>query len=132
MCLIARYLEERGIPTLVMGTALDIVEFGAPPRAVFMDFPLGHGGGPAFNPEQQLAIAREAFGAFESISEPGGIVKMAQAWPDGDAWKEAAEDQSADDVRSPRDMTPRYQLEADRQMAVAAGVAGAGVAGAGD
>ena len=130
MYLIARYLEERGIPTLVMGTALDIIEFGAPPRAVFMDFPLGHGGGPAFAPDQQLAIAREAFGAFDSITEPGWIVRMAQTWPEGDAWKSAAEDQSADDVRSPRDLTPRYQLEADRQMAAAAGVTG--VTGAGD
>jgi hypothetical protein len=120
VCLIARYLEERGIPTLVMGTALDIVKFGWPPRAVFMDFPLGHGGGPAFDPARQLDIARQAMAAFESIQNPGEIVDLAQTWPGGGAWKEAAADQSADDVRQPRDMTVRYEREEDRQLAEAA------------
>ncbi len=120
MCLIARYLEERGIATIVVGTALDIVERGLPPRAVFMDFPLGHGGGPLFAAEQQLAIAREAVAALESLSEPGQIINLNQAWPEGDVWKSAASDESADDVRSPRDLTPRYQLEEDRRLAEAA------------
>lgn len=120
MCLIARYLEERGITTIVVGTALDIVKFGAPPRAVFLDFPLGHGGGPLFAPEQQLAIAREAMSALENLSEPGQIVNLNQTWPEGDAWKSAATDESADDVRSPRDTTPRYQLEEDQRLAEAA------------
>ncbi|MDP7548164.1 MAG: hypothetical protein QGF20_12800 [Alphaproteobacteria bacterium] len=120
MCLIARYLEERGIATMVMGTALDIVKFGWPPRAVFMDFPLGHGGGPVFDPDRQLAIARQAMAAFESFQSPGEIVALAQTWPGGEAWKVAAEDQSADDVRQPRDMTVRYQHEDDRRLAEAA------------
>ena len=121
MCLIARYLEERGIPTLVMGTALDILKFGWPQRAVFMDAPLGHAGGPAFDPDRQLAIAREAFAAFGSISEPGGIVHLDQPWPGGEGWKDEAEDDGADDARQPRDMTPRFQNETDRQLAAAAG-----------
>jgi hypothetical protein len=120
VCLIARYLEERGIPTLVMGTALDIVKYGWPPRAVFMDVPLGHGGGPAFDPASQLAIAREAFTAFDRIQEPGGLIHLDQKWPGGEGWKDAASDDGADDARQPRDLTPRYQLEADRQLAEAA------------
>ena len=120
MCLIARYLEERGISTLVMGTALDIVKFGWPPRAVFMDFPLGHGGGPAFDPDRQLAIARQAMAAFESIRGPGEIVRLQQTWPGGDAWKAGASDESGDDVRQPRDLTPRYQRDEDRVLAEAA------------
>ena len=120
MCLIARYLEDRGIATIVVGTALDIVERGNPPRAVFMDFPLGHGGGPLFAPAQQLAIAREAMAALEGLSEPGQIVTLNQTWPEGDAWKSTASDESADDVRSPRDLPPRYQLEEDRHLVEAA------------
>ena len=119
MCLIARYLEQRGIPTLVVGTALDILEYGWAPRAVFMDFPLGHGGGPLHDPAMQLAIAREACAAFETLFEPGRIISSARTWPDGDAWKQGASDDGADDVRQPRDLTPRYQLEADRQLAEA-------------
>jgi len=124
VCLIARYLEQRGIPTLVVGTALDIVKFGWPPRAVFMDVPLGHGGGPAFEPEGQLAIARDALTAFAGMQEPGGIVHLDHAWPGGDGWKDAASDDGADDARQPRDLTPRYQLAADRQLAEAASAAG--------
>jgi hypothetical protein len=120
VCLIARYLEERGIATLVVGTALDIVKFGWPPRAVFMDFPLGHGGGPLLDPVMQLSIAREAMTAFERIREPGGIIHLDQAWPEGDGWKAGASDESADDARQPRDLTPRYQREEDRQLAEAA------------
>jgi len=120
VCLIARYLEERGIPTLVVATALDIVKFGWPPRTVFMDFPLGHGGGPLFNPDMQLSIARGALQVCESLREPGEIIHLDQAWPEGDTWKMAANDQSADDVRSPRDITPRYQFEEDRRLAEAA------------
>ena len=120
MCLIARYLEERGIPTLVVATALDIVKFGWPPRTVFMDFPLGHGGGPLFNPDMQLSIARGALQVCESLRKPGEIIHLDQAWPEEDNWKMAANDQSADDVRSPRDITPRYQFEEDRRLAEAA------------
>ena len=83
VCLIARYLEKRGIPTLVVATALDIVKFGWPPRSVFMDFPLGHGGGPLFNPDKQLSIAREALEVCESLREPGKIIHLDQAWPGG-------------------------------------------------
>ncbi len=120
VCLIARYLEERGIATLVVGTALDIVEYGWPPRAVFLDYPLGHGGGPLFDPDRQLAIARTAMGALETLSEPGQIQTLDLPWPEGDGWKAAASDDSADDARQPRDLVPRYQLEADRQLAEAA------------
>jgi hypothetical protein len=126
VCLIARYLEERGIPTLVVGTALDIIEYGWAPRAVFMDFPLGHGGGPLHDPAMQLAIARDAFATFEHLSEPGQIIHLEQTWPDGDAWKDGASDDGADDVRQPRDLTPRYQLEADRRLAADAKAAAAG------
>ncbi len=100
-----------------MGTALDIVKFGWPPRAVFMDFPLGHGGGPLFDPDRQLAIARQAMAAFESIRSPGEIVALEQTWPEGDAWKTGASDDAGDDVRQPRDLTVRYQREEDRQLA---------------
>ena len=82
--------------------------------------PLGHGGGPLFNPDMQLSIAREALQVCEGLREPGKIIHLDQAWPEGDIWKTAANDQSADDVRSPRDSIPRYQFEEDRRLAEAA------------
>mgnify|MGYP003704790209 CR=1 FL=1 len=44
MSLIARHLEQNGIPTVVIGSARDIVEYTAVARFVFTDFPLGKSG----------------------------------------------------------------------------------------
>ena len=45
MSLVARHLEENGIPTVVMGCARDIVEYVGVPRFLFSDFPLGNAAG---------------------------------------------------------------------------------------
>ncbi len=56
MSLVARHLEGLGIPTLCLGSALDILEAGAPPRAAFVDYPLGHSAGRPFDPADQDQI----------------------------------------------------------------------------
>jgi hypothetical protein len=43
--LAARALEERGIATVVMGCAKDIVEYVGVPRFLFSNFPLGNAAG---------------------------------------------------------------------------------------
>ena len=40
MSLVARYLEAHGMPTVIIGSALDIVERCGVPRFLFVDFPL--------------------------------------------------------------------------------------------
>src|SRR3546814_6957411 len=45
MALVARHLEAAGLPTLCIVSARDIVEAVDPPRAVFVDYPLGHTAG---------------------------------------------------------------------------------------
>jgi len=40
--LIARVVEESGIPTISVSSARDITELVKPPRSVFVNFPLGH------------------------------------------------------------------------------------------
>jgi len=37
--LVARYLEANGLPTVIVGSALDIVEHCGVPRFLFTDFP---------------------------------------------------------------------------------------------
>ena len=57
MSLAARHLEALGIPTLCLGSALDILQAGAPPRSVFIDYPLGHSAGKPFDrAESEQAI----------------------------------------------------------------------------
>jgi hypothetical protein len=81
-------VEEAGIPTLCMTSALDITQAVKPPRAVFLNFPLGHQTGRPNDRELQRAIVRDALRAFETIRTPGGIVKLPYVWdPNDSAWE---------------------------------------------
>ena len=72
-----------------MTSALDITESVKPPRAVFVNFPLGHQTGRPGQPELQRAIVRDAFRALETITEPGTVVSLPYVWDEGDsAWED--------------------------------------------
>ncbi|MBX3498705.1 MAG: hypothetical protein KF889_04615 [Alphaproteobacteria bacterium] len=116
MSLAARHLEALGMPTLCLGSALDILQAGAPPRAVFVDYPLGHSTGRPFDRANQERIVRAALTAFEKMNAPGGIVRLDASWND-EAWRAAAAATRGDDTRMPRDTSPQYQTEDDRRLA---------------
>jgi hypothetical protein len=87
--LIAREVEAAGIPTLCMTSAYDITQAVNPPRAVFLNYPLGHQTGKPDDPEGQRAIISDALGAFETISKPGTIVELPYVWDTADnSWEE--------------------------------------------
>lgn len=127
MGLIARELETRGIPTLSMTSAWSITRAVNAPRAVFVDFPLGHTTGKRNDAALQRAILREALTAFGAIKEPGTIVSLAHAWAADDGWKDsvmrpptaASDGSAASDPRSERHPTPQYQTARDRELAAA-------------
>ena len=56
MSLVARHLEANGIPTVMFGTAKDIVEHCGVPRFVFVDFPLGNSCGRSFDADHQHEV----------------------------------------------------------------------------
>ncbi|MBT6275052.1 MAG: hypothetical protein HOI95_13050 [Chromatiales bacterium] len=117
MSLIARHLESLGIPTLCLASALDIIEAGQPPRAVFVDYPLGHTAGKPFDSSDQLNVIRQALSAFETIDSPGALVTLSNQWSDDEKWREQANTADGGDSRQPRDTRPVYQHEADRVLA---------------
>jgi len=121
VCLVARHLEANGIPTLCLGSALDILEAGRPPRAAFVDYPLGHSAGKPFDAADQLGIVRAALGVLETATEPGRIVALPNRWGDDESWKLEAGKTRGADTRQARDETPRFQHEADREAAVSSG-----------
>ena len=121
MSLAARHLEALGVPTLCLGSALDILEAGAPPRAVFVDYPLGHSAGKPFDRADQHRVVRAALRAFSTIGEPGAIVSLEARWGDDDGWRAAAASTRGVDMRMPRDTSPQYQNEDDRRLAETAG-----------
>lgn len=124
MGLIARELETRGIPTLSMSSAYSITEAVAPPRAVFLDFPLGHTAGRAGDTEGQRAIMRDTLATFTALDTPGQIVPLDYRWADTDDWKDTImrRDPSKPasnhtDDRVQRFGTPQYQTDSDATAA---------------
>lgn len=97
-----------------MTSALSITQSANPPRAVFLDYPLGHTAGPPDEPDTQLAIMRETLGAFATITEPGGLHVLGQQWPHA-GWKDDA--RALTDKRSDRHDTPQYERDDDRAAA---------------
>ena len=72
-----------------MTSALDITESVKPPRAVFVNFPLGHQTGRPGQPDLQRAIIRDTFRALETITEPGTVVTLPYVWDESDsAWED--------------------------------------------
>jgi hypothetical protein len=117
--LVARHLEAAGIPTLCMTSALDITNAVRPPRAAFLDYPLGYTTGKPGEPELQRRIMLEALDAFASLSSPGTVKTLPFRWSDDERWKDRAFAEGDD--RQPRHDTPQYQCEEDQRLAEQAG-----------
>jgi hypothetical protein len=115
--LIARQAEAVGISTLCMTSALDITKAVNPPRAAFLDYPLGHTTGKPHEPALQREIMRQALEGFGSLTTPGSVKILPFQWSEDEAWKETA--QQGYDVRRSRYDTPQYQTEEDRLRAEA-------------
>lgn len=116
-------MEAAGIPTLSLSSAYSITRSVFPPRAVFLDFPLGHTAGKPGEPELNRDILAGALAAFETIDRAGTIVSLPYVWSDDDSWKDRAlRPASADaprDERAARSDKPQYQSEDDEAAAAA-------------
>jgi hypothetical protein len=86
--LVARHLEEHGIPTVVFGCARDIVEHCGVPRFVWSDFPLGSPCGRPYDLDMQRAVVAAGLELLETATGPRTTLRTPYEWsPDG-AWKE--------------------------------------------
>ena len=88
MSLVARHLEENGVPTVIIGAARDIVEHCGVPRFVFVDFPLGSPCGEPFDAEMQRHIVGSALDLLETAQRPRAMVNIPLVWSKGEAWKD--------------------------------------------
>ncbi len=88
MSLVARYLEANGIPTVVFGTAKDIVEHCGVARFVFVDFPLGNSCGRSFDSEHQHEVLELGLRLVETAVAPRMTVQTPDVWSDDDRWKQ--------------------------------------------
>jgi D-proline reductase (dithiol) PrdB len=78
--LVARIVEQAGIPTVVVSTARDITQQVKPPRAVFVNHPMGNTFGRAGDRVLQSRILREALGMVASETEAGKLIDLPHVW----------------------------------------------------
>ena len=86
MCLVARHLEEAGISTVILGSAIDIFQHCGAPRFVFTDFPLGNPAGRPFDAEMQLSIVESGIDLLEQATGSRAITRTPYAWG-SDNWR---------------------------------------------
>ncbi|MFY0611610.1 MAG: hypothetical protein JXQ99_08820 [Hyphomicrobiaceae bacterium] len=87
MSLIARHLEDNGIPTVIIGSGRDIVEHCGVPRFLFTDFPLGNPCGHPWDRDMQRAIVRQAIELLVSAEAPRTTVTAPFGWKDDPGWR---------------------------------------------
>jgi len=106
-----------------MSSARSITAAANPPRAVYLDYPLGHTSGKPHDADNQIAIMQDTLHALATIDAPGTIVDLDYEWRTDDAWKDLvmrprsepndkSERTHADD-RVQRFDTPQYQSDED-------------------
>jgi len=86
--LVARHLEANGIATVILGSALDIVEYCGVPRYLHVDFPLGNPCGKPGDREMQMAIVRQAVSLYETAFEARTTVRAPFEWSDDQSWRD--------------------------------------------
>jgi D-proline reductase (dithiol) PrdB len=115
--LVARHLEANGIPTIVMGSAKDIVEWVGVPRFLFSDFPLGNPAGRPKDVASQAFTMELALKVLESAPGPRTTVQSPLKWSANPDWKL---DFSNIAQLSPEEIARRRQ-ESDAQKEIAKG-----------
>lgn len=88
MSLVARHLEANGIPTVIIGSARDVVEYCGVPRFLFTDFPLGNPCGHPWDRQMQEEIVRQALDLLANATGPRTTVKAPFTWKASDpGWR---------------------------------------------
>ena len=80
MSLVARYLEENGIPTVIIGSARDIVEQCGLPRFIFSDFPLGNPVGLPYDSAMQIETTKMALTLIDEAKFPRTTIQTPYTW----------------------------------------------------
>ena len=80
MGLVARVIEEAGIPTVLVSTGRDLTAQVRPPRSVFVNFPMGNPFGRAGDAAMQRRILLGALELAVTAQEGGVLVDLPCDW----------------------------------------------------
>ncbi len=86
--LVSRHLEAAGIPTVVIGSARDIVEECGVARFVYTDFPLGNPCGKPYDAEMQSKITGFALDLLDTATMARTTVQTPYVWDEDASWKD--------------------------------------------
>ena len=117
MSLVARHLEANGIATVVVGSAIDIVEHCGVPRYLHTDFPLGNPCGKPYDKGMQLSITSQAVALLSDAKAPNTTVRSEYVWSDDNSWRDAysrVDDSNRESLRQRGELRRKQQL-ADKQ-----------------
>ena len=78
--LIARAIEDEGIPTVSIMMYKEMAEKIRPPRVVHVRFPFGRPMGEPNNRDQQRVIVEDALSVLETAKEPGTVTSLPYRW----------------------------------------------------
>jgi hypothetical protein len=79
--LVCRLLEERGIATTYVATGRDLTALVRPPRALFVNHPMGNNFGAAGDAAMQADILRTALSMIHTVEQGGVMVDYPSRWP---------------------------------------------------
>ena len=117
MSLTARHLEEKGLPTVVIGSARDVVEECGVSRFVFTDFPLGNPFGKPWDVEMQKSIMGTALQSLVQAWMPRTTIQTPFYW-DHEEWRKdfmRVEDNNRDALAREGEERRRVQAEAKKK-----------------
>jgi hypothetical protein len=80
-------LEEAGITTVIIGSALDIVEHCGAPRFVFNDLPLGNPLGKPLDRAMQRSSILTALSLATEANQAGSIILTGFRFSESEDWK---------------------------------------------
>ena len=78
--LIARAIEEEGIPTVLVMMDKEMAEKVPPPRVAHVRFPFGRPLGEPGNADQHRVVIEDALRVLEMATEPGTVVTLPYRW----------------------------------------------------
>lgn len=86
--LVAREVEKRGIPTVVLNSIWSFQRVGGQPRVAAIEFPMGRALGAVGEATLHREILLAALEVFQTAEEPGWVEHLPQRWrhDDDTAW----------------------------------------------
>ena len=112
MSLIARHLEANGIPTLIIGSAIDVVEHCGVPRYLHSDFPLGNPCGKPYDKDMQRSIINQGVAMLHTVTSPNSSERTPYEWGEN-SWRD---DYSKVDDSNREELSRRGENRRKRQQ----------------